>query len=111
MRLLLRIELVKTDGSDIENTAPNTVGCDINLLHSKYRSLSISLNGKPLTLHETNYHYKAHILKPLNYDSDASSNQLISSFWYVNSPGEIKNTRLMPFAKITSATVKILELF
>jgi len=33
-RLLLRIKLVKTEGSDVENTDPNTVGCVKNLLHS-----------------------------------------------------------------------------
>jgi len=53
-------------------------------------SLSISLNGKPVILHETNYHYKAYIEKLLNYDSDASSTHLISSFWYLDSPGELK---------------------
>jgi len=72
VRLLLPIKLVKTDGSDIENTTPNTVGCVNNLLHSMFSSLSISLNGKPVTLHETNYHYKAYIEKILNYGSDAS---------------------------------------
>ena len=46
VRLLLHIKLVKTDGSDIENTTPNTVGCVNNLLHSMFSSLSISLNEK-----------------------------------------------------------------
>ena len=49
----LRIKLVKTDGSHIENTAPNTVGCVNSWLHSMISSLSISLNGKPVNLHET----------------------------------------------------------
>jgi len=49
LRLLLRIKLVKTDGSDIEDTAPNTVGCPNNLLNSMFSSLSVSLNGKPVT--------------------------------------------------------------
>jgi len=90
VRLLLRNELLKTDGSDIENTTPNTVGCVNNLLHSMFSSLNISLNGKPVTLHETNYHYKAHIEKLLNYGPDASSTHLISRFWYVDSPVELK---------------------
>jgi hypothetical protein len=55
-----------------------------------FSSLSISLNGKPVTLHETNYHYKAYIDKPLYYVSDASSTHLISSFWYLDSHGERK---------------------
>jgi len=56
VRLLLRFKLVKTDGSDIPNDEVNTVGCVNNLLHSMFSSLSVSLNGKPITLHETNYH-------------------------------------------------------
>jgi len=90
VRLILRIKLVKTDGSDIENTTPNTVGCVNNLLLSMFSSLSITLNGKSVTLHETNYHYKTYNLKHLIYGSDASSTHLISSFWYLDSPGEFK---------------------
>ena len=43
-----------------------------------------------LLLLETNYLYKAYIEMLLNYGSDASSTQLISIFWYRNSPGELK---------------------
>jgi hypothetical protein len=32
VRLLLRIQLVKTDGSDLTSAEPNTVGCVNNLL-------------------------------------------------------------------------------
>ena len=91
MRLLLRIKLVKTDGSDLKSGELNTVGCVNNLLHSMFSSLSVSLNGKPVTLHETNYHYKAYLEKLLNYGSDASGTHLISSFWYMDSSSEIKN--------------------
>ena len=50
-----------------------------------FSSLSVSLNGKPVTLHETNYHYKAYLEKLLNYGSDASGTHLVSSFWYLDS--------------------------
>jgi len=56
-----------------------------------FSSLSISLNGKPVTLHETNYHYKAYLEKLLNYGSDASDTHLVSSFWYLDSSGELKD--------------------
>jgi hypothetical protein len=52
-RPLLRIKLVKTDGSDFGSTDENTVGCVNKLLHTLYISLSVSLNGKPIILHET----------------------------------------------------------
>jgi len=55
-----------------------------------FSSLSISLNEKPVTIHETNYHYKVYIVKLLNYGSDATSTNLISSFWYLDSPEELK---------------------
>ena len=40
VRLLLRIKLVKTDGSDISITESNTAGCVNNLLHSMFSCLS-----------------------------------------------------------------------
>jgi len=43
VRLLMRIKLVKTDGTDIEYAAPNTVVCFNNLLHSMFSSLGILL--------------------------------------------------------------------
>jgi hypothetical protein len=107
VRILLRIKLVKTDGSDIENTTPITVGCVNNLLHSMFSSISISLNGKPVTLHETNYHYKAYIEKLLNYGSDASITHLISSFWYLDSPGELKENTGYAKRQITSSMVSL----
>jgi hypothetical protein len=61
IRLLLLVKLVKTDGSDLSSTEQNTMGCVNNVLHSLFSSLSVSLNGKPVTLHETNYHYKAYL--------------------------------------------------
>jgi len=91
VRLLLRIKLVKTDGSDLKSGELNTVGCVNNLLHSMFSSLSVSLNGKPVTLHETNYHYKAYLEKLLNYGSDASGTHLVSSFWYLDSSSELKD--------------------
>ena len=56
LRLHFRMKLVKTDGSDVENAEPNTVSCINNLLYSMFRSRSVSLNGKPVTLHEKDYH-------------------------------------------------------
>ena len=54
-------------------------------------SLKISLNGKPVTIHDTNYHYKSWLEKHLNYVSDPSGTQLDFSLWYLESPGELKD--------------------
>ena len=59
VRLLLRIKLVKTVGIDLESAELNTVGCVNNLLHSMFSPISVCLHIKPVTVHETNYHYKA----------------------------------------------------
>ena len=53
--------------------------------------LSISLNGKQVTLHETSKHYKAYHEKFSNYGSDASTTHLVSSFRYLDSSGELKD--------------------
>jgi len=86
VRLLLRLKLVKSDGSDLDSAEANTVGSFNYLLHSMISSLSVSLNGKPVTLHESNYHYKAYLEKLLNYGSDASGTHLLSSFWFLDLP-------------------------
>jgi hypothetical protein len=91
VRLLLRVKLVKTDGSDLNSTEQNTVGCVNNLLHSLFSSLIVSLNGKPVTLHETIYHYKAYFEKLLNYGSDSSGTHLVSNLWYLNSSGGLND--------------------
>ena len=49
VRFLLRFKLVKTDGSDIPSDEANAVGCVNNLLHSMFSSLSVPLNGNPVT--------------------------------------------------------------
>ena len=56
-----------------------------------FSSLNISLNGKPVTLHDTNYHYKAYLENLLNYSSDASGTHLVCSFWYLDLPGELED--------------------
>jgi hypothetical protein len=81
MRLLLRLKLVKTDGSDFTSDGSNTDGCVNYLLHSMFSSLTVSLNVKPVALHEPKYPYKAYLEKLLNYVSDASGTHLVSSFW------------------------------
>jgi len=53
--------------------------------------LSVSLNGKHVTVQETNYHYKANLEKLLNYGSDASGTHLMSSLWYLDSSQELKD--------------------
>jgi hypothetical protein len=62
-----------------------------NLLHSLFSSLGVSLNGKTVTLHETNYYYKAYFESLLNYGSDASDTHLVYNFWFLDSSGTLKD--------------------
>ena len=82
--LVLHIKIVEPGGSDLESAEPNKVGCVNNLLHSVFGSLSVSLNGKPVTLHETDYHCKAYLENLINYCSDASGTRLGSKFCYMD---------------------------
>jgi len=82
---------VKSDGSDLSSAESNIAGCVNNLLHSMFSFLSVSLNDKPVNLHETNYHYKAYLEKLLNCGSDASGTHLVSSLWYLDSSQELKD--------------------
>jgi len=90
VRIPLSIKIFKTDGSDIESAEPNTVGCIINLLHSMFSYISFLQNGKPVTLHETNYHYKAYLEKLRILGSETTAIHLVSSFWYIDSSGEFE---------------------
>jgi len=58
-----------------------------------FSSLRFSLYGETVTLHETNYHYKAEIKKHLNYGSDALVTYLVSRFWDLDLPGELKENK------------------
>ena len=56
-----------------------------------FSSLNVSLNGKPVILHDTNYHYKAYLENLRNYGSDTSGTHLVSTFCYLDSSGELKD--------------------
>ena len=88
LRLLLRIKLVKTDRSDIENNAPklyvvSSVCCIEYLVLSVFKWKASYSPRDKLSLQGLHR-------KLLNYGFDASSTHLISSFWYLDSPGEFK---------------------
>ena len=59
-----------------------------------FTSHGVSLNCKPVTLREWNYHDKAHVWKHLNYGFDASGTHLHSGLWFLDSPtddGKLKD--------------------
>jgi hypothetical protein len=82
IRLLVKIKLLKSDGSE----DGNTVATVNNLLHSLFSSLAVSLNGKLISLHENNYHCSAYLESVLNYGSDASQTRPVTNFWFLDTP-------------------------
>jgi hypothetical protein len=109
VRLLLRIKQVKTNGLDLNGADSNTVGCVNNLLHSIFNSQSVSLNGKSVTLYETNYRYKAYLEKLLNYGSDASGTHLVFNLWYLDSTYELKDNNGYSTRLNTLVAVRLLK--
>jgi hypothetical protein len=83
----LKIKVVTTDGSEIKSEDANTVATVNNLLHSLFSSLTVSLNEKPVLLHENNYHNKAYLDAVLNYGSDASQTRRVTNFSFLDTPG------------------------
>ena len=114
VRLLLRMKLIKTGGSDLVSDEANTVGCVNNFLNSMFSSLSVSLNDKPVTLHESNYNYKAYLEKLLTYGCGASGTHLLSSFWFLDSPsgdGELKDNTSFATRLNYLSNIKTIELY
>jgi hypothetical protein len=75
----------------MDSAKPNTVGCVNIFLHPMFRLLSVSVNGKHVTIRVTNYHYKSYIEKLLIYFCDVTATHLVSSLSYINSSGEFKD--------------------
>jgi hypothetical protein len=72
VRPLLRLKILKTDVLNLRSDGSNTVVCVNILLHSMFRSLSVSVNGT------------AYLEKLLNHGPNASGTHLVSSFWYLD---------------------------
>lgn len=62
------------------NSAKHT-GVVNNILHSLFRQITITMNGKSIAQTDTNYSYRALITNLLNYGNDASSTHLESTGW------------------------------
>jgi hypothetical protein len=85
--MVLHAKLVKTDGSNITPSDKNEVGCVNNLLHSLFSGVTISANGKVITINEGGYPYKAIKGTLLNYSTDALNTHLHGSLMINDTPG------------------------
>lgn len=94
VNLRLKVQLVKGDGTNHKATADpidaNTPGCVNNILHSLFRQVNVSLNGKTVNSADGNYSYRAYIETLMNYGKEASKTHLELGGWY-GDDGKVDN--------------------
>lgn len=77
LRLLIKV----IDPNPSEDSSTGVVN---NILHSLFRQITISMNGKSIAQTETNYSYRSIYTNLLNYGNDASSTHLESTGWMLD---------------------------
>lgn len=86
INLRLKIQLVNGDGTALKVDAKGEVGdgpgCVNNILHSLFRQVNVSLNGKTVNSADGNYSYRSYIETLLNYGEDAAKTHLELNGWY-----------------------------
>lgn len=57
-----------------------------NLLHSLFRQITLTLNGKQIAQNSQNYAYRAYFENLLNWEPDSAAQHLSSIIWKVDTP-------------------------
>jgi len=81
INLCLKFQITKNDGSPYKETDVDQPGMVNNMLHSLFRQVNISLNGKNINSTDGNYSYRAYIEQLLNYGDDAYKTHLQLPGW------------------------------
>ena len=81
INLCLKFQITKNDGNPYKETDVNQPGMVNNMLHSLFRQVNISLNGKNINSTDGNYSYRAYIEQLLNYGDDAYKTHLQLPGW------------------------------
>lgn len=77
LRLLIKVV-------DHNKDDKSSAGVVNNILHSLFRQITISMNGKSIAQTDTNYSYRSLIANLLNYGNDAASTHLESTGWLLD---------------------------
>lgn len=85
-QLVVRAQLVKGDGTPIDNTS-HVAPCNL-FLHSLFSEIDVKLNGTLITSSNNTYPYRAYIETLLSYGRDAKKSQLTSSLYYKDVGGD-----------------------
>lgn len=96
INLCMKVQLIKSDGTRYKNEGAETVkndgsdpGCVNNIMHSLFRQVKVSLNGKTVNSADGNYGYRAYVETLLNYGDDANKTHLEMGGWFKET-GEVK---------------------
>ena len=85
-QLVVRVQLLKGNGSAIDNTF-HVAPCNL-FLHSLFSEIDVKLNGTLITSSNNTYPYRAYIETLLSYGHDAKSSQLTSALYYKDQGGD-----------------------
>lgn len=84
INLCVKLQLTKKDGTLYKATDTSQPGAVNNMLHSLFRQVNVSFNGKNINTTDSNYSYRAYIETLLNFGEDASRTHLELCGWYVD---------------------------
>lgn len=113
IHLNLKIQVLKNDGSQYVEEDKEQPSLVNNIMHSLFRQINLSLNGKTVNVCDNHYAYRSYIESLLNYGSDASKCHLPLGGWSLddNSFDELaKNNGAKQRGKLTKNS-KILDLY
>ncbi len=85
-QLVIRVQLLKDDGTAIDNTS-HVAPCNL-FLHSLFSEIDVKLNGTLITSSNNTYPYRAYIETLLSYGRDAKNSQLTSALYYKDIGGD-----------------------
>jgi hypothetical protein len=85
-QLLIRVQLLKGDGTAIDNTS-HVAPCNL-FLHSLFSEVDVKLNGTLISSSNNTYPYRAYIETLLSYGYDAKRSQLTSALYYKDQGGD-----------------------
>ncbi|RWR98766.1 uncharacterized protein B4U79_09553, partial [Dinothrombium tinctorium] len=76
LHLVLQIDIMKSDKSDVIALDWSKVCPVNNFMHSIFKQIDIEINGKPITCAAQTYAYKAYLNTLLGFSDDAKNSQL-----------------------------------
>ena len=90
--LYVKAKIVKNDGTPIGVADQNQVAPVNNLLHSLFRQVEVSMNGRAMGYSNSLYPYRALLETVMNYGSGAANGHLRNALFYKDTAGSMDDT-------------------